>query len=215
VFALSDKNFVSDIGDLYSLTLEKLLQLEGFAELSAKNLLAAIENSKSRPLAKLLVGLGIKNLGPSAAESLARRFGSLDAIIAATPEQLGEIDGLGEVIAGKVTEWFADKSHKEIIKKFRQAGVEFGNVTVSTAPQNLVGKAVVVTGTVEGFTREGAQQAITSRGGKSPGSVSAKTFALVVGDEPGANKLTKATELGIPILDRAGFLKLLETGELP
>ena len=215
VFALSDKNFVADIGDLYSLTLEKLLQLEGFAELSAKNLLKAIEDSKSRPLAKLLVGLGIKNLGPAAAESLARRFGSLDAIIAATPEQLSEIDGVGEVIATKITDWFAEKSHMAIIKKFRAAGVEFGNVAVNDAPQNLVGKAIVVTGTVEGFSREGAQEAITSRGGKSPGSVSAKTFALVVGDEPGASKLTKATELGIPIIDAVGFLKLLETGELP
>jgi DNA ligase (NAD+) len=215
VFALSDKNFVSDIGDLYSLTLEKLLQLDGFAELSAKNLLKAIDDSKSRPLAKLLVGLGIKNLGPAAAESLSRRFGSLDAIIEATPEQLSEIDGVGEVIATKITDWFADRSHKAIIKKFRAAGVEFGNVAVNDAPQNLVGKAIVVTGTVEGFSREGAQEAITSRGGKSPGSVSAKTFALVVGDEPGASKLTKATELGVPIIDAAGFLKLLETGELP
>ena len=214
VFALSDKNFVSDIGDLYSLNLEKLLQLDGFAELSAKNLLKAIHDSKSRPLAKLLVGLGIKNLGPAAAESLARRFGSLDAIIEATSEQLSEIDGVGEVIAKKITEWFADKSHMAIIKKFRSAGVDFGNVTVSNAPQNLVGKAIVVTGTVEGFSREGAQEAITSRGGKSPGSVSAKTFALVVGDEPGASKLTKAQELGIPMLDAAGFAKLLETGEL-
>ena len=215
VFALSDKNFVSDIGDLYSLTLEKLLQLDGFAELSAKNLLKAIADSKSRPLAKLLVGLGIKNLGPAAAESLSRRFGSLDAIIEATPEQLSEIDGVGEVIATKIANWFADKSHMAIIKKFRAAGVEFGNVAVNDAPQNLVGKAVVVTGTVEGFSREGAQEAITSRGGKSPGSVSAKTFALVVGDEPGSSKLTKATELGVPIIDAAGFLKLLETGELP
>jgi len=215
VFALSDKNFVSDIGDLYSLTLEKLLQLDGFAELSAKNLLKAIDDSKSRPLAKLLVGLGIKNLGPAAAETLSRRFGSLDAIIEATPEQLSEIDGVGEVIAKKITDWFTDKSHMAIIKKFRAAGVEFGNVAINDAPQNLVGKAVVVTGTVEGFSREGAQEAITSRGGKSPGSVSAKTFALVVGDEPGASKLTKATELGIPIIDAAGFLKLLETGELP
>jgi DNA ligase (NAD+) len=215
VFALSDKNFVSDIGDLYSLTLEKLLQLDGFAELSAKNLLKAINDSKSRPLAKLLVGLGIKNLGPAAAESLARRFGSLDAIIEATSEQLSEIDGVGEVIAKKITEWFADKSHLAIIKKFRSAGVDFGNVAVNNAPQNLVGKAIVVTGTVEGFSREGAQEAITSRGGKSPGSVSAKTFALVVGDEPGASKLTKAQELGIPMLDAAGFAKLLETGELP
>ncbi|NQW33389.1 MAG: NAD-dependent DNA ligase LigA, partial [Acidimicrobiaceae bacterium] len=86
---------------------------------------------------------------------------------------------------------------------------------VSTAPQNLVGKAVVVTGTVEGFSREGAQEAITSRGGKSPGSVSAKTFALVVGSEPGVSKLTKAEQLNVPIINSADFLKLLETGELP
>jgi len=215
VFALSDKNFVADIGDLYSLTIEKLLQLDGFAELSANNLLTAINNSKTRPLNKLLVGLGIKNLGPAASESLARRFGSLDAIIAAKSDQLSEIDGLGDVIANSITKWFKDKSHQAIIKKFRNAGVEFGNVIVSTAPQNLVGKAVVVTGTVEGFSREGAQEAITSRGGKSPGSVSAKTFALVVGDEPGASKLTKAESLKIPIIDSAGFLVLLETGELP
>ena len=215
VFALSDKNFVADIGDLYSLTIEKLLQLDGFAELSANNLLTAINNSKTRPLNKLLVGLGIKNLGPAASESLARQFGSLDAIIAAKSEQLSEIDGLGDVIANSITKWFKDKSHQAIIKKFRNAGVEFGNVIVSTAPQNLVGKAVVVTGTVEGFSREGAQEAITSRGGKSPGSVSAKTFALVVGDEPGASKLTKAESLKIPIIDSAGFLVLLETGELP
>jgi len=215
VFALSDKNFVADIGDLYSLTIEMLLQLDGFAELSATNLLTAINNSKSRPLPKLLVGLGIKNLGPAAAESLARRFGSLDAIISAKPEQLSEIDGLGDVIANKITAWFADKSHQAIIKKFRSAGVEFGNLVVSSAPQNLVGKAVVVTGTVEGFSREGAQHAITNRGGKSPGSVSAKTFALVVGAEPGASKLMKAEQLGIAIIDAAGFLELLKTGELP
>ena len=215
VFALSDKNFVADIGDLYTLTLEKLLQLDGFAELSATNLLTAINNSKTRPLAKLLVGLGIKNLGPAASESLARRFGSLDAIIAAKSEQLSEIDGLGEVIANSITRWFKDKSHQAIIKKFRTAGVEFGNVVVSTSPQNLVGKAVVVTGTVEGFSREGAQEAITSRGGKSPGSVSAKTFALVVGSEPGVSKLTKAEQLNVPIINSADFLKLLETGELP
>ncbi len=215
VFALSDKNFVTDIGDLYSLTIEKLLQLDGFAELSATNLLTAINNSKSRPLPKLLVGLGIKNLGPAAAESLARRFGSLDAIISATPEQLSEIDGLGDVIANKIREWFADKAHQVIIKKFRSAGVEFGKLVVNTAPQNLVGKAVVVTGTVEGFSRESAQQAITSRGGKSPGSVSAKTFALVVGAEPGASKLSKAEQLGIAIIDAAGFLELLQTGKLP
>ena len=119
------------------------------------------------------------------------------------------------MIANKIREWFADKAHQVIIKKFRSAGVEFGKLVVNTAPQNLVGKAVVVTGTVEGFSREGAQQAITSRGGKSPGSVSAKTFALVVGAEPGASKLSKAEQLGIAIIDAVAFLELLETGELP
>ncbi|NQV96252.1 MAG: NAD-dependent DNA ligase LigA [Acidimicrobiaceae bacterium] len=215
VFALSDKKLVNDIGDLYSLSIEQLMQLDGFAELSASNLLAAIQGSKSRPLAKLLVGLGIKNLGPAASESLARRYGNLDAIIAATPDQLSEIDGVGGVIATSIAKWFSDRAHRTIIEKFRRVGVEFGNVIISTENQSLVGKAVVITGTVEGFSRDEAQDAITSRGGKSPGSVSAKTFALVVGSEPGASKLTKAEQLGIPVLDAKGFRYLLKTGQLP
>lgn len=215
VFALSDKKFVNDIGDLYSLSIEQLIQLDGFAELSASNLLTAIQGSKSRPLTKLLVGLGIKNLGPAASESLARRFGNLDAIIAATPDQLSEIDGVGGVIATSIAKWFSTEAHRAIIDKFRRVGVDFGNVIISTENQSLAGKAVVVTGTVAGFSREEAQDAITSRGGKSPGSVSAKTFALVVGADPGASKLTKAEQLGIPVLDAKGFLFLLKTGQLP
>jgi len=215
VFALSDKKFVNDIGDLYSLSIEQLIQLDGFAELSASNLLKAIQGSKSRPLTKLLVGLGIKNLGPAASESLARRFGNLDAIIAATPDQLSEIDGVGGVIATSIAKWFSTEAHRAIIDKFRRVGVDFGNVIISTENQSLAGKAVVVTGTVAGFSREEAQDAITSRGGKSPGSVSAKTFALVVGADPGVSKLTKAEQLGIPVLDAKGFLFLLKTGQLP
>ena len=215
VFALSDKKFVNDVGDLYSLSIEQLLQLDGFAELSASNLLTAIEGSKSRPLTKLLVGLGIKNLGPAASESLARRFGNLDAIIAATPDQLSEIDGVGGVIATSITKWFSTEAHRAIIDKFRRVGVDFGNVIISTENQSLAGKTIVVTGTVAGFSREEAQDAITSRGGKSPGSVSAKTFALVVGADPGASKLSKAEQLGIPVLDAKGFLFLLKTGQLP
>lgn len=215
VFALSDKKFVNDIGDLYSLSIEQLIQLDGFAELSASKLLTAIQGSKSRPLTKLLVGLGIKNLGPAASESLARRFGNLDAIIAATPDQLSEIDGVGGVIATSIAKWFSTEAHRAIIDKFRRVGVDFGNVIISTENQSLAGKAVVVTGTVAGFSREEAQDAITSRGGKSPGSVSAKTFALVVGADPGASKLTKAEQLGIPVLDAKGFLFLLKTGQLP
>jgi DNA ligase (NAD+) len=102
-----------------------------------------------------------------------------------------------------------------MIERLRQAGVDFGLVEVSTLPQNLVGKAIVVTGTLDGFSRDGAEEAITGRGGKSPGSVSKKTTAVVVGEGPGAAKLTKAEELGVPIIDEAAFVRLLETGELP
>jgi len=215
VFALSDAGLVSDVGDLYSLSVEQLLTLDGFAELSATNLVVAIRGSATRPLPKLLTALGIKNLGPAASESLSRVFGTLDKIIESTPEQLAQVDGVGDVIAQSISSWFAQKENIDIIRKLRTAGVDFGNVIVSTAKQTLVGKAVVVTGTLENYSRQSAQSAITDRGGKSPGSVSAKTFAVVVGDGAGASKLTSAQELQIPILDQEGFEYLLETGNLP
>ena len=215
VFALSDAGLVSDVGDLYSLSVEQLLTLDGFAELSATNLVVAIRGSATRPLPKLLTALGIKNLGPAASESLSRVFGTLDKIIESTPEQLAQVDGVGDVIAQSISTWFAQKENIDIIRKLRTAGVDFGNVVVSTAKQTLVGKAVVVTGTLENYSRQSAQSAITDRGGKSPGSVSAKTFAVVVGDGAGASKLTSAQELQIPILDQEGFEYLLETGSLP
>jgi DNA ligase (NAD+) len=114
-----------------------------------------------------------------------------------------------------VVSWFAVPENSAIIEKLRAAGVDFGRVEVSNEPQTLSGKAVVVTGTLANYSREGAEQAIKARGGKSPGSVSAKTFAVVVGAEPGASKLTKAEQLGVPVLDEAGFETLLRTGELP
>ncbi|MSO31865.1 MAG: NAD-dependent DNA ligase LigA [Ilumatobacteraceae bacterium] len=215
VFALSDAGLVSDVGDLYSLSAEQLLTLDGFAELSATNLVVAIRGSATRPLPKLLTALGIKNLGPAASESLSRVFGTLDKIIESTPEQLAQVDGVGEVIAQSISSWFAQKENIEIVQKLRSAGVDFGNVIVSTAKQTLVGKAVVVTGTLENYSRQSAQSAITDRGGKSPGSVSAKTFAVVVGAGAGASKLSSAQELQIPILDQEGFEYLLETGNLP
>jgi len=215
VFALSDAGLVSDVGDLYSLSIEQLLTLDGFAELSATNLVVAIRGSATRPLPKLLTALGIKNLGPAASESLSRVFGTLDKIIESTPEQLAQVDGVGDVIAQSISSWFAQKENIDIIRKLRTAGVDFGNVIVSTAKQTLVGKAVVVTGTLENYSRQSAQSAITDRGGKSPGSVSAKTFAVVVGDGAGASKLSSAQELQIPILDQEGFEYLLETGNLP
>ena len=215
VFALSDAGLVADVGDLYSVTVEQLLTLEGFAELSAQNLVASIQTSRSRPLPKLLTALGIKNLGPAAAESLASEFGSLEAIAVARADELSAVDGVGGVIAASITSWFAIAENAAIIKKLRDAGVEFGRVEISTLPQTLIGKAVVVTGSLVSYSRDGAEEAIKSRGGKSPGSVSAKTFAVVLGESPGASKVTKAEQLGIPVLDETGFEILLATGELP
>lgn len=215
VFALSDAGLVADVGDLFSLTVEQLLTLEGFADMSAQNLITAIQASCQRPLPKLLTALGVKHLGPAASESLSSAFGTLDAIAQATPEELSSVDGVGGVIADSIASWFSKPENQVIIEKMRAAGVDFGRVEKSDAPQTLLGKAVVVTGTLSNYSREGAESAIKSRGGKSPGSVSAKTFAVVLGESPGASKVTKAEQLGIPVLDEAGFEVLLETGELP
>ena len=215
VLQLSDAGFVTDAADIYSLTRDQLMTLPKWGTLKADNLLAAIQGSTTRPLPKLLTALGIKGLGPSASEALSRRFGSLDVIMTATEDDLAATDGVGPVIAGSIVRWFAKEPNRAMVEKLRAAGVDFGRVEVSVAPQVLVGKSVVVTGTLEGFTREEAEAAIKDRGGKSPGSVSAKTFAVVVGAEPGASKVTKAEALGVPMLDRDGFLHLLATGELP
>ena len=215
VFALSDAGLVTDVGDLFSLTVEQLLTLEGFAELSAQNLVASIQASRTKPLPKLLTALGIKHLGPAAADSLSSHFGTLDAIASASTEELSSVDGVGTVIAASIASWFSISENQSIIQKLRDASVDFGRVEVSTLPHTLSGKAVVVTGTLTNYSREGAENAIKARGGKSPGSVSAKTFAVVLGDSPGASKVTKAEQLNIPVLDEAGFEVLLETGELP
>ena len=215
VMQLSDAGLVTDPGDVYSLTVDQLLTLEGFGRISAEKLLESIEGSKTRPLPRILTALGIKHLGPSAAEALAARFGTLDAIMSAADDTLATVDGVGDVIARSISSWFAQQANLDFVAKLRDAGVDFGRVETSNAPQTLEGKAVVVTGTLDGFDRESAERAIKERGGKSPGSVSAKTFALVIGREPGASKVTKAESLGVPMLDEEGFRHLLDTGELP
>jgi DNA ligase (NAD+) len=145
VFALSDAGLVADVGDLYSVTVEQLLTLEGFADKGAQNLVAGIQASRTRPLPKLLTALGIKHLGPAAADSLSSHFGTVDAIAAASEEELSSVDGVGGVIAASIASWFATSENALIIEKLRAAGVEFGRVEKSDAPQTLVGKAVVVT----------------------------------------------------------------------
>ncbi|MTA39812.1 MAG: NAD-dependent DNA ligase LigA, partial [Actinobacteria bacterium] len=204
VFALSDAGLIEDVGDLYALTVEHLLTLDGFAQRGAQNLIDALTESKTRPLPKLLTALGIKHLGPAAADSLSSHFGTVDAIAAASSEELSAIDGVGMVIAESISTWFNADTNKKVIEKLRAAGVDFGRVEKSSESQTLVGKAVVVTGSLENYSREGAEEAIKKRGGKSPGSVSAKTFAVVIGESPGASKLSKAEQLNIPMLDEAG-----------
>jgi DNA ligase (NAD+) len=216
VSQLTANGLVADAADLYALTQTQLLGLDGFATISAEKLLAAIDGSRQRPLPRLLTALGIKHLGPAAAQALATHFGTLDRVMAASAEELAAVEGLGPIIAQSIATWFELDANRAFVEKLRAAGVDFGVAPAAAPdlPQVLAGKAVVVSGTLEGYTREEAEAAIVARGGKSPGSVSSKTYALVVGDNPGASKVTKAESAGVPILDEPAFEKLLTTGEI-
>ena len=208
VFQLSDAGLITDPADIYSLTAEQLLELEGFAAISADKLLAVIEASKTRPLPKLLTALGIKGLGPSASESLSLAFGTLDSILGADEAALATTDGVGPVIARSICRWYAIDANKLFVDKLRKAGVDFGKVEVSRLAPVLAGKAVVVTGTLQRYSREEAELAIQACG-KSPGSVSARPCGGRH-ESPGASKITKAQDLGLPILDDDGFDRLLK-----
>jgi DNA ligase (NAD+) len=231
VVQLVEAGLLSDPGDLYMLRSTPLLSLERFGDLSVDNLLGAVEASKSRPLSRLLVGLGIRHLGPTGSRAIARAYGSLDAVMAADVAELAAVEGIGPVIADSVVEFLSSPANRAVIDKLRAARVGLeepgarpagaggapgpGVAADGGIPATLEGRSVVVTGTVEGYTREEAEEAIVARGGKSPGSVSARTWALVLGAEPGTAKLKKAEDMGIPIVDGARFSELLETGEIP
>ncbi|MEU6313396.1 NAD-dependent DNA ligase LigA [Streptomyces sp. NPDC047014] len=181
-----------------------------------KNALAMLENiaaAKTRPLARVINGLSIRHVGPVAAEALAREFRSIAAIEAATEEQLTATDGVGAIIAASLKEWFAVDWHQEILRKWREAGVrmEEEGSAEEQGPRPLEGLTVVVTGTLQSHTRDGAKEALQSRGAKVTGSVSKKTSFVVVGDNPGS-KYDKAVQLKLPVLDDAGFAVLLEQG---
>ncbi len=206
---------VHDMADIYFLTPERFEGMEGFGDLSVSNLLAAVEASKQRPLANLLVGLNIRHLGPAGAEAIARHFGHLDAIAAASTEEIAAVEGIGGIIAASVHEWFEDEANRALVAKLREAGVNFEGPGAPDVPQTLKGLSVVVTGTLEGYSREDAEELIKAHGGRAPSSVSKRTTAVVVGEGPGASKLNKATELGIPVLDEAAFEELVRTGQLP
>jgi DNA ligase (NAD+) len=206
---LVGKGLVQDVGDLYFLKKEDLLGLEGFAEKRADNLLAAIAASKTRPLSRLLTALGIQHVGGVVAETLAQRFGSLDALAKASVEELQAIPGIGPRIAQAVVDWFARPRHRQIIEKLRAAGVRLSEAAPVTAGTGLLaGLTFVITGTLS-RPREEIAALIASHGGKVTDSVSRNTSYLVVGEAPGGTKYRKAQELGVPFLDEAGLMALL------
>jgi DNA ligase (NAD+) len=211
---LIDAGMVSSVADLYDLDWDGVAKLERMGETSTANLRASIDASRARPLPRLLVGLNIRHLGPAGAEALAAAFGDLDTILRQPVEALAAAEGVGTIIAESVHTWFADPANRELIERLRAAGLNFTAPKGDGQPKVLAGKTVVVTGTLDGFSREEAEAAIKARGGKSPGSVSGKTTAVVVGESPGASKVTKAEELGIPVIDEKTFRHLLETGDL-
>ncbi len=225
VLQLVAAGLLHDAADLYDLTTDQLVTLERFGALSAANLVAGIDASRAQPLSRLLVALGIRHVGPTGARAVARAFGSLEAIEGATVEELAAVDGVGGIIAASLAEFLSADANVAVLGRLRSAGVTMtepeaagtpgGGAGAAALPQTLEGKTVVVTGAVPEYTREGAEEAIMARGGKSPGSVSKKTFVLVVGESPGAAKLKKAEELDVPTLDAASFQTLLDTGDVP
>ncbi len=210
---LADR-IIEDEGDLFDLTAEKLVKSSFFTKKdgtpgkNVEKLLAALEEAKTRPLWRTIVALSIRHVGPTAAQALASKLGSMDAISKANVAELAEIDGVGGVIAESIVEWFDVDWHQEIVKKWSAAGVAMENVPGEAKPQTLAGLTFVVTGGLENFTRDSIAETITAHGGKPSSSVSKKTDYVLVGSDPGS-KLAKAQELGVTIIDEARFLELL------
>ena len=204
---LLDNKLIASSADLYSLTMDQLTGLERFAETSARNLLEAIEKSKQNPLSRLLFGLGIRNIGERAAQLLARQFRSMDAVMAASKEEIAQIDGFGEIMAESVFDFFQKEETHALIEQFRTAGLNFTEEVAETG-ETFAGKTFVLTGTLSHYTRQEAKALIEQNGGKVTSSVSKKTDYVLAGEDAGS-KLTKAQQLGITILTEAEFQSLL------
>jgi DNA ligase (NAD+) len=204
------EGLVRSLPDLYRLTKEQLMELEGFGEISAANAIAGIEQSKEVPFWRVLLGLNIPDVGWVTARNVGAHFGSVDRLLDATQEDVQEVDGIGPERAEAIVDWFSDEQNRKLVAELRELGlrVEAGE---DERPKEgpLTGSSYVVTGTLESMTREEARAALEELGAKVTDSVSKKTAGLVVGEEPGNSKLTKAQKLGTPILDEAAFLALL------
>ncbi len=215
--ALLKAGVITDEGDLFDLTADDLMKSDffktnkGVLSANGARLLKNLELAKDKPLWRVLVALSIRHVGPTAARALATAFGSLEAIMAAGEQQLADVEGVGPTIAAALREWFEVDWHRAIVDKWRAAGVRLADERDSGIEPTLAGLTIVVTGSLTGFSRDEAKEAIIIRGGKASGSVSKKTSFVVAGDAPGS-KYDKAVELGVPILDEGGFLALLADG---
>jgi DNA ligase (NAD+) len=202
--------FVGDVGDIYSLNADQILPLEGFAEKKVANLMAAIEASKERGPARLLTALGIQGVGGTVAHLLIDTYGSIDALAAASQEELEQIPGIGPKLAHSVADWFGRETNRRVLQKIEEAGVRTEREQVEVAgPQPLEGLTFVITGTLPTLSREQATELIETRGGRVTGSVSGKTDYLLAGERAGS-KLAKAEKLGVPVLDEAALREMIE-----
>ena len=212
--ALLEARIITDESDLFDLTAQKLAQSDFFRKkdgtqaANVDKLLAALDEAKTRPLWRTLVALSIRHVGPTAAQGLAAALGSIKAISQATAAELADVDGVGQIIADSIVDWFSIDWHTAIIEKWEAAGVRMVNEPSQAFPQTLTGLTFVVTGGLESFTRDGISETITAHGGKASSSVSKKTDYVLVGSDPGS-KLGKAQELGVPVIDEAKFKELL------
>jgi DNA ligase (NAD+) len=210
---LWDRGLVRSLPDLYRLTKEQLLELDGFAETSAANAIEAIQASKQVPFSRVLLGLNIPKVGWVLAQNLARHFGDVDRLMSATQEEVEEVEGYGPDRAELVVEWFEDEQNRALVQELRELGLRF-EVGEEDRPAEgpLTGSTYVITGTLESMSREEATAALEERGAKVASSVSKKTTGLIVGEEPGASKLTKAQREGVALLTEAQLLELLQPG---
>lgn len=206
---LYENNLVRNVADLYELTFDQIIKLDRMAEKSANNLLLSIENSKKIPFERVLFGLGIRFVGETVAKKLAKHFGSIDELIAATYEELVEVDEIGEKIARSVIEFFSDKDSLELIEKLKKSGLQFQSEKKVLNEGVLTGKTVVVSGVFAAFSRDEIKELIEQNGGKNGSSISSKTDFLVAGENMGPSKLKKAVDLGVKIISEDDFVKLL------
>lgn len=213
---LLEEDKINDPADIFTLTAADFTDFEGWGEVSTTNLLAGIDAARDRPLARVIVALGIRHVGPSAAKELARRFRSIDALLAVDVEELTALDGIGGVIAAAWTEWVGVPENRDLIDRMSEAGVRMSDPEpVGEGIDLLAGLTFVISGTLEGMSRDDAKAALEERGAKVTGSVSKKTTALIVGEDPGASKVSKAESLGVTLIGSGELPVLLTEGFSP